>query len=145
MSDNIKYKIWKFELVFENCECIEISPDAIKSLSFNRIGKQDFMCDSSSGMIMCQNELVDNFFITIDLSNKDMFKHVPVGAFTNDPIERLKTCDDITHFTINNEYLTVPWKELEDKPYTNGCQITVQISDNKLSIRISKDTNCLNK
>lgn len=139
MSDNIKYKIWKFEIVFENCECIEISPDAIEALSFTRAGKRDFMCDSSSGMLMCQEELIDNFVVKINLSNAKMFRHIPDGAFTNDPIERIKTCDDITHITINNEYLTVPWKELEDKPYTNGYQITVQITDTKLCIRISKE------
>ena len=120
------------ELVFENCECINVSIGAIESMYMTTRGKRFAFDKLSKTMMQCEE--VESFEIKLNLYDKSYFNHSTPGqmlthALTesvltdrNLCIERLKTCNDITHVYINGVCYQMPWLTKEDKPFTNELQ-----------------------
>lgn len=129
-----KYDIWKFELVFENCETVDIMPCAIEGLSFKRVGSVAHLSNSLHGMLMVEEETIDNVYIKIALDKPRAIRQLNPSVWTDDPVERVKTGDDITHITINEEYLAVPYSD-EKELYHNEYQ-SIEITDEFIKIRI---------
>lgn len=124
----------RVELVFENCECMTVSLHAIESLRLTTRGERFVYEKPWREMLQCKE--VDNFEITINLNDKSCFYHsTPTQMLThamtesvltdrNNCVERLKTCNDITHIYINGVSYQMPWSIDEGKPYTNLLQTT---------------------
>lgn len=136
------------ELVFENCECITISLRAVESLCMITRGERYVYTKPWREMMHCKE--VDNFEIIIDLNDKSCFYHsTPMQTLThamtesvltdrNNCVERLKTCNDITHIYINGICYQMPWSTDEDEPCVNLFQtINEEVVNGKTLLTIS--------
>lgn len=107
----------EIEIIFENCESIYIDMWAIKALQF------DAVCDryiwSARHKDLSMSTLIDNLYLTVDLSNYKHFHHTnrlirtkSVEEDGKECIERLKNSDDITHIYINGKCFMVQWNHV---------------------------------
>lgn len=130
-----KYDIWKFEITFENCESVDVIASAVEGLCFRRVGSQASMCSSLHGMLVVEEDYIDDLYIKIALDKKAIRQLRP-DVWTEDATKRLKESNDITHITINDEYLAVPYEEPDGKRWVNKFQ-KVEVTDTHIIIRIS--------
>lgn len=118
----------EIEFVFENCECIHISTNAIKSIWMETKGER-YEYDRHG--ILYKTKLVKSFCIEIYLKNELNFYHKPnqsdkttfkeEGSAARD---RLRYCDDICRLYINGEHFSMPWnpeKVIYDKDLPIPC------------------------
>lgn len=132
-----QFKIYMFEIVFENCETLLVKPDAIKRLSYIRENDICFQSDCSSGKIVVVEECIKNVHFTIDLNVPNAVYQPNPSIWTEDPIKRLKESNDITHLTINDVYYQV--MPYEEDGYSNKCQVNEYDEErNCLSVSIKE-------
>ena len=135
---------YKIELVFENCECIDVGIGAIESFYMTTHGKRLVFDKHTKQMLEAQ--LVDTFEITLKLSDASNFYHssqnqmLSLGTESvitdrHNCVERIKTSTDITHIYIDGVCYQMPWSE--ELRYSNKFQTNSNYSiDNKEFVRI---------
>ena len=135
---------YKIELVFENCECIDVGIGAIESFYMTTRGKRLVFDKHTKQMLEAQS--VDTFEITLKLSDASNFYHssqnqmLSLGTESvitdrHNCVERIKTSTDITHIYINGVCYQMPWSE--ELRYSNKFQTNSNYSiDNKEFVRI---------
>lgn len=120
---------YKFELVFENCESINVGIGAVESFYMTTRGKR-MVFDKQSKQMM-EAQLVDTFELKLKLSDASNFYHssqnqmlsLGIESVITDRhncVERIKTSTDITHIYINGVCYQMPWNE--ELSYQNKFQ-----------------------
>lgn len=145
------------EFCFENCECIKVDLWAIKYFNFDVEGEA--WSYNPNHMEFLKTTKCKNVSIVFDITKPKLFSHTSRLVDDNktvvqdglDCIERLKTSDDISSFTINEVNYRVPWSEQTVNtdmgiPYHTNKWQTNQASINKqgiqtLSIKIMETEN----
>lgn len=135
---------YKIELVFENCESIDVGIGAIVSFYMTTRGKR-FVFDRQSKQMMTA-ELVDTLEMTLTLSDASNFYHssqnqmLSLGTESvitdrHNCVDRIKTSTDITHIYINGVCYQMPWNE--ELRYSNKFQTNSNYKiDDKEFVRI---------
>lgn len=138
----------EIELVFENCECIKVSLAALESLRITTRGEHT-VYEKHFGALFTSVE-VDTIELKLKLKDKLDFRHGSTGQIVsfgmtesifNDGekrMERIRTCNDLTHIYINGKCYQMPWDVEQGHPYTNLLQTTTkECTDGKEFITIS--------
>lgn len=123
----------EIELVFNNCECINIDMWAIENLQFE-VESEQFIWDKHHKNLMKQYVLKD-FYLKVNCAEKVHFHHttrlVPTwgqtdSIFTDGEkcIERLLNSNDLCHVYINGICYRMPWKDKAVKASLCGSPIT---------------------
>lgn len=135
----------KIELVFENCECIDVSVNAIESFYMTTRGKR-FEFDKITKQLYETIE-VDALELKLNMTDASNFYHSSqnqmlslgiesVLADRKSCVERIKTSTDISHIDINGVSYQMPWSP--EKQYDNMFQkITKECTNGKNFITIS--------
>lgn len=135
----------KIELVFENCECIDVSVCAIESFYMTTRGKR-FAFDKVSKQLFETVE-VDALELKLNMSDASNFYHSSQNQMLSlgtesvltdrkNCVERIKTSTDISHININGVCYQMPWSL--KKQYDNMFQkITKECTNGKNFITIS--------
>lgn len=150
MNRTMEVEHGTIEIVFMNCECINVELEAIESMYMITRGER-YAFDKHSKNFLCSKE-VKELELTLKVSSNHHFYHASPGQmlviggtesiFTDRQkcLERLLNCDDITHIYINGTCYQMPWKggsenvnkyQTVTKKCTNGVDfITITIKDN---------------
>lgn len=135
----------KIELVFENCECIDVSVGAIESFYMTTRCKR-FAFDKTSKQLFETVE-VDALELKLNMSDALNFYHSSQNQMLSlgtesvltdrkNCVERIKTSTDISHININGVSYQMPW--FPEKQYYNMFQkITKECTNGKNFITIS--------
>ena len=120
---------YKIELVFENCESIDVSIGAI--VSFYMTTRRKRLVFDKHTKQMSESQVVDTLEMTLTLSDASNFYHssqnqmLSLGTESvitdrHNCVERIKTSTDITHIYINGVCYQMPWNE--ELRYSNKFQ-----------------------
>lgn len=106
------------EIVFENCETINIDMWAIKSLTFDTVCDRYIWDEQHKNFIT--STIITDIKMVFDIRDWKDFHHtarlIDTKTLKEDGekcIDRLRFSDDITHIVINGKSFTVPWKRVE--------------------------------
>lgn len=136
---------YKIELVFENCESIDVSIGAIVSFYMTTRGKR--MVFDTHTKQMSESQIVDTLEMTLTLSDASNFYHssqnqmLSLGTESvitdrHNCVDRIKTSTDITHIYINGVCYQMPWNE--ELRYSNKFQTNSNYKiGNKEFVRIN--------
>lgn len=138
----------EIELVFENCECIKVSLAALESLRMTTRGER-IVYEKRFGALFTAVE-VDTIELKLKLKDKLDYRHGSTGQITafgmtesiftdgEKCMERIRTCNDLTHIYINGKCYQMPWDVEQGHPYTNLLQTTTkECTDSKEFITIA--------
>lgn len=141
--EHIELANQEIEILFENCECINIDMWAIKSLELKTDG-DSYSWDRSRKNLMKQTRL-KYFKLVVDLEDTRYFYHtnrlIDTKTIEEDGIQcinRLIHSDDITDIYINGTRFNVPWiyekytGYIAGTPidlYRNSAQINSELTD----------------
>ena len=143
--NSVEIQNYKIELVFENCESIDVGIGAIESFYMTTRGKR-FAFDKISKQLLETIE-VDALELKLNMSDASNFYHSSqnqmlslgtesVLADRKNCVERIKTSTDITHIYINGVCYQMPWSR--EKQYDNMFQkITKECTNGKNFITIT--------
>ena len=161
--NNVSLNNQEIELVFNNCECINIDMCAIENLQFE-VESEQFIWDKHNKNLMKQYILKD-FNLKVNCAEKMHFHHttrmIPIwgqtdSIFTDGEkcIERLLNSNDLCHIYINGVCYRMPWaiKEIQSSlsgspitDYVNAWHNAYEIKNNSnerfIEIKIKKDEN----
>ena len=131
----------KIELVFENCDYVEIQPEDIANLVINNISEKirRIACNSIS-----KYKVIDDMVITLTRNaNK---QYAPLGFIEDKEyiFDRITGWNDITSIDITYEddttdYITVTWTG--DSDYNNDSQHSLLTPQGNLIIVIGNNVN----
>lgn len=136
---------YKIQLVFENCECIDVGVGAIESFYMTTHGKR-FAFDKITKQLLETVE-VDALELKLNMSDASNFYHSSQNQMLSlgtesvitdrkNCVERIKTSTDISHIYINGVCYQMPW--FREKQYDNMFQkITKECTNGKNFITIS--------
>ena len=161
--NNVALNSNEIDLIFNNCECINIDACAIENLQFE-VESEQFIWDKHHKNLMKQYKLKD-FYLKVNCGVKVHFHHptrtIPTWGRTDSIftdaercIERLLNSNDLCHIYINGVCYHVPWKDkaidasLCGTPitdYVNKWHTASEIKNNNnerfIEIKIKKDEN----
>jgi hypothetical protein len=113
--ERIEIPSQEIELVFENCECIKVDYWAIKFLHFET--ESELYTFEQRGKNLMKSTKINNFKLSLDLSNPKHFHHTARLVETDSYLEDGKQCitrlihsNDLTTIYINNVCYIVPWE-----------------------------------
>lgn len=159
--NNVSLTNQEIELVFNNCECINIDMCAIENLQFE-VESEQFIWDKHHKNLMKQYVLKE-FLLKVNCAEKMHFHHttrmIPIwgqtdSIFTDGEkcIERLLNSNDLCHIYINGVCYRMPWaiKEIQSSlsgspitEYVNAWHNAYEIKNNSnerfIEIKIKKD------
>lgn len=140
---NIELLNQEIEILFENCECINIDMWAIRTLIFDTDG-DTYAWDKDHKNLMKKTRL-KYFKLTVDLDDTRYFHHtnrlIDTKTVEEDGIQcinRLIHSDDITDLYINGTCFSIPWIDekytgyIAGSPidlYRNSAQINSELTD----------------
>lgn len=149
----------EIEILFENCECINIDMWAIESLELDTDG-DSYTWDKSHKNLMKQTRL-KYFKLVVNLEDTRFFYHtnrlIDTNTIEEDGIQcinRLIHSDDITDIYINGICFNVPWiyekytGHIAGTPinlYRNSAQINSELTNNSGSHTLTIEVDVRNK
>lgn len=126
--EHIELANQEIELLFENCECINIDMWAIESLRIET-DYESFTWDRSHKILMKRHHL-KYFKLVVNLDNSKYFYHtnrlIDAETIKEDGeqcIRRLINSDDLCDIYINGKCYGVPWVDEEYTGYIAGTPI----------------------
>ena len=118
------------QFVFENCEVIHIDVNAIKAMRFHESGTQYLWYPRDLNMLYAKK--LDDFYIKLDMSHPEYFKHPDNQINMGDPVERLFICTDISSVIVNGTEFSVAWDEVNQ--FYNAYQHTYKDKENGVNM-----------